>query len=99
MFVPGYSEEKNTINHIDGNPLNNFYTNLEWVSQAENNLHAYRVLHRRVNRKRRYKFKTLLYKDKYEFKTISALARFMNKSETQVIRYIDQGKEDIKLIM
>ena len=30
-------EEKNTINHIDKNTLNNMASNLEWVSQSENN--------------------------------------------------------------
>ena len=34
-FVAGYSEEL-TINHIDGNKLNNSHENLEWVSLAKN---------------------------------------------------------------
>lgn len=41
-----------TINHIDGNPENNDIRNLEQVTKAANNLHAYRVLKRPTRKKR-----------------------------------------------
>lgn len=31
------------VNHKDGNPLNNHYSNLEWTSQSQNQLHSYKT--------------------------------------------------------
>lgn len=39
-FIPKV-EGKNIINHIDGNPLNNKVSNLEWCTQSENMKHAH----------------------------------------------------------
>lgn len=39
-FVSGYSEERCDINHIDGNKINNYYKNLEWVTHQENMIHS-----------------------------------------------------------
>lgn len=40
-LTPSTDPSKTEINHIDGNPANNDYTNLEWVTQRENVQHAH----------------------------------------------------------
>lgn len=44
-FLPE-TENKQLVNHIDGNKTNNKYDNLEWATPSENQLHRYRVLGR-----------------------------------------------------
>jgi predicted DNA-binding protein YlxM (UPF0122 family) len=99
-FVDGYDSEKaNTVNHKDGNVLNNKADNLEWVSQSQNNKHSYDELGRKVNKSNKPSFERIIYQGKYEFKTVAALARFIGKSETQTRRYLDEPKKhDIQIV-
>ncbi len=43
VYVAGYKEELH-INHKDGKSNNNIFTNLEWVTPSQNNIHKYKVL-------------------------------------------------------
>ncbi len=88
-FVKGNSEEKNTIDHIDGDPTNNRADNLDWVSQSENNERAYKNGRtKNIAYSKNGRFKKIILDDKYEFSTITSLAKFLGVSHTQTQRYI-----------
>ncbi len=88
-----------TVNHKDGNVENNKLSNLEWMTQADNNEHSYKKLDRPVVNSKRFIFDKIVYKDKYEFKTVKSFAKFIDKSETQARRYLENPeKYEIKII-
>lgn len=91
-FVEGKTNERNTINHIDGDVLNNYYKNLEWLTQGENLKHSYDFLNRPKNRAYQNKKFEKIFLDKKEFNSYKELAIFLNKSETQIRRDIDANK-------
>ncbi len=88
-FVDGFSDENNTVDHIDGDVLNNKASNLAWVSQSINNSNAYKNgRNKSIAYSKSGRFKKIIMDKKYEFKTIKALSKFLKVSETQASRYI-----------
>ena len=43
-FVKGRTKLKCEINHLDGNPLNNYYKNVEWCTPKYNSNHKQNIL-------------------------------------------------------
>jgi len=49
-FIPN-PENKEQVNHIDGNRSNNYLENLEWNTRSENNIHSFKFLNRKAENK------------------------------------------------
>ena len=97
-FIPN-TNNKEQVNHIDGDKNNNEVTNLEWVTQSENITHSYGLgLHSTT--KKPYKMtedKISHLKSMLEANTtLKKMAETLEVSVSTIDRYVKQLKENEK---
>jgi hypothetical protein len=86
-------EGKEIINHIDCNPANNHFNNLEWVDYKENLKHAY--LNGLNKAPKKVSIENELTGDKKEFYSMAEASRFLNKSHGYISDLFKKGKSKV----
>lgn len=80
-----------TIDHIDGNKLNNHYTNLEWVTREENTSRAWENGLCDINRKKPCFCVSIEDKEYTDFSSAKDMDRYLNLPENTVANTINQS--------
>ncbi len=88
--MPPADEYQYDVNHIDGNKLNNHYTNLEWLKHSDNTLHAIKNGLRNDNVS--VIMKNVITKENFTFYSIYELARYLNVSRESIYALIGRHK-------
>ena len=89
-FSPVDDWEKLTVNHKDGNCLNNNLENLEWLTQSENTFYSRDVL-QTGNRTRRVRIITMRGEEK-EYKTVTEAAEQLGFSKSTISNWANKKR-------
>lgn len=85
---------KNLINHIDGDPSNNYFKNLEWCNHKENLMHAY------LNKINRAPNEVILESkvtgETKNFYSMAEASRYLGKNNGYISAVIKRGKTETK---
>lgn len=87
-FVPGWFDGA-VVNHKDANKLNNYYTNLEWITQKENVNKSYETSG--IGAIRNYLYYIVVYPN--------GKKSLQLKGRTAVKKYIEENKLDVSYSM
>lgn len=87
-------EGKNLVNHIDGNPSNNDYTNLEWCTSKENVNHAFE--NGLMTTQKSVKLISKATGEETVFYSLAQASEFMGKNKGYVSCVLKRGKTETK---
>ena len=94
-------ENKETVNHIDGNRANNNLINLEWATQSENVKHGFKLGREscwkgRLGKKHHSSKRVKCVNNNMEFDTVKEAANFINVNTTSMSKHLNNRIQHLK---